>query len=77
MVACVITAWAWYRAGRHSTRVRVSCWAIILIPVFRMLFYIVHALGICEPRTLNILSSALILQMLITLTAWALAVTNE
>jgi len=77
VVACIITALIWYMAGRRSKRFRISRWAVMLIPVFRFLFYIVVATGLCADKTLNIISSALILQTLITLCIWGWMVVSE
>ena len=77
IAVCIITAIIWYRAGRRSTRFRISRWAVMLIPIFRVLFYVVRLSGLCAPATLNIISSALILQTLITLCIWGWMVVSE
>jgi len=77
VAVCIITALAWYRAGRKNRKLRVARWALIIIPVLRCGFYVLKFMRICTPETLNIISSALILQTLITLTAWAITVKND
>lgn len=77
IIACIIAAHSWYRAGEKNSRFRISRWAVMMIPILRALFYVIKLLGICTPATLNTLSSALILQTLITLSIWGWMVAGE
>ena len=77
IIACLIAMFSWWRAGKKNRRFVWSRWAVMLVPIFRLLFYIVRLLNICETSTLNLISSALILQTLITLAIWGWAVADE